>query len=89
MTDLLTALYAHSAILTALLQREQCGLGQWVQCDLLSSQVSAMTHLASNWLNCGVESGRWGTAHPSIVPYQVPHCTHPHCCTRSPDIPHT
>ena len=36
-------------------------------------QVSAMTHLASNWLNAGVVSRRWGTAHPSIVPYQV-HC---------------
>ena len=34
-------------------------------------QVSAMTHLASNWLNAGVVSRRWGTAHPSIVPYQV------------------
>ena len=35
------------------------------------SQVSCMTHLASNWLNCSVESSRWGSAHMSIVPYQV------------------
>ena len=38
---------------------------------LLSLQVSAMTHLASNWLNAGLESTRWGTAHASIVPYQT------------------
>ena len=30
-----------------------------------------MTHLASNWINCSVESSRWGSAHMSIVPYQV------------------
>ena len=35
------------------------------------TQVSCMTHLASNWLNCSVESSRWGSAHMSIVPYQV------------------
>ena len=36
-------------------------------------QVSVLTHIASNWLNCAVEAERLGTAHPSIVPYQV--CT--------------
>ena len=71
MTDLLTALYAHGAILAALLQRGETGLGQKIDCNLLSSQVSAMTHLAANWLNAGLVSQRWGTAHASIVPYQT------------------
>ena len=83
MTDLATALYAHGAILAALLQRRDTGKGQWIQCNLLATQVtgsrwqvtlmqvSCMTHLASNWLNCSVESSRWGSAHMSIVPYQV------------------
>ena len=86
MTDLTTALYAHGAILAALLQRRDTGMGQWIQCNLLATQVresrwrpgdqpgpqvSCMTHLASNWLNCNVESARWGSAHMSIVPYQV------------------
>jgi len=70
MTDLMTALYAHGAILAALLQRNTSGLGQKIDCNLLSTQVSAMTHLAGNWLNAGIESKRWGTAHASIVPYQ-------------------
>ena len=69
-TDLMTALYAHGAVLAALLQRQQTGEGQKIDCDLLSTQVSAMTHLASNWLNAGSVPGRWGTGHPSIVPYQ-------------------
>jgi len=71
MTDLTTALYAHGAILAALLQRRDTGMGQWIQCNLLATQVSCMTHLASNWLNCNVESARWGSAHMSIVPYQT------------------
>jgi len=71
MTDLMTALYAHGAILAALIQRDKCGEGQKIDCNLLSTQVSAMTHLAGNWLNAGLESSRWGTAHASIVPYQT------------------
>ena len=71
MTDLMTALYAHGAVLAALLQRGQTGRGQKIDCNLLSSQVSAMSHLAGNWLNAGLVSQRWGTAHASIVPYQT------------------
>ena len=51
MTDLMTALYAHGAIMAALIQREKTGQGQKIDCNLLSTQVSAMTHLAGNWLN--------------------------------------
>ena len=71
MTDLMTALYAKGAVLAALLQRQRTGLGQKIDCNLLSTQVSAMTHLAGNWLNAGILSQRWGTAHASIVPYQT------------------
>ena len=28
-------------------------------------------NIASNYLIAGVEATRWGTSHPSIVPYQV------------------
>ena len=34
-------------------------------------QVATMTHLASNYLNVGTVANRLGTAHGSIVPYQV------------------
>lgn len=33
-------------------------------------QVSSLVNLGSNYLNGSQESGRWGTAHASIVPYQ-------------------
>ena len=41
MTDLCTALYAHGAILAALVQRGSTGEGQWLQCNLLATQVAA------------------------------------------------
>lgn len=34
-------------------------------------QVACLTHVAANYLNCKIEGKRWGTAHGSIVPYQV------------------
>jgi len=71
MTDLATSLYAHGAILAALFQREKTGLGQKIDCNLLSTQVSSMVNLAGNFLNAGTIPGRWGTAHASIVPYQT------------------
>uniref|UniRef100_A0AAQ4PYT6 Succinyl-CoA:glutarate-CoA transferase n=1 Tax=Gasterosteus aculeatus aculeatus TaxID=481459 RepID=A0AAQ4PYT6_GASAC len=70
MTDLATGLYAHGAVMAALLQRHKTGRGVHIDCNLLSSQVSCLTHIAANYLNGGQEARRWGTAHESIVPYQ-------------------
>ncbi|KAM6953443.1 succinyl-CoA:glutarate CoA-transferase isoform 1-T1 [Aplochiton taeniatus] len=70
MTDLATGLYTHGAIMAALLQRQRTGRGGHIDCNLLSSQVACLTHVASNYLNVGLEARRWGTAHQSIVPYQ-------------------
>ncbi|XP_075067380.1 succinyl-CoA:glutarate CoA-transferase [Mixophyes fleayi] len=70
MTDLATGLYAHGAIMAGLLQRSKTGKGMHIDCNLLSSQVACLTHIAANFLNGGIEAKRWGTAHGSIVPYQ-------------------
>lgn len=71
MTDLATGLYAHGAIMAALLDRQRTGNGQKIDCNLLSTQISCMVNLASNYLNGDREAKRWGTAHESIVPYQA------------------
>uniref|UniRef100_A0A8C5DRT2 Succinyl-CoA:glutarate-CoA transferase n=1 Tax=Gouania willdenowi TaxID=441366 RepID=A0A8C5DRT2_GOUWI len=63
MTDLATGLYAHGAIMAALLQRQRTGRGAHIDCNLLSSQVSCLSHIAANFLNAGQEARRWGTAH--------------------------
>jgi crotonobetainyl-CoA:carnitine CoA-transferase CaiB-like acyl-CoA transferase len=69
--DEITALYAHGAILAALLHRERTGQGQKVECSLLESGVAAMMNAAAAYLIAGVVQGRWGSAHESVVPYQA------------------
>lgn len=54
-TDLMTGLFAHGAILVALLQREKTGKGQQIHCNLLSTQLATLINIASNFLNAGVE----------------------------------
>ena len=70
-TDLATGLYAHGAILAALIERNKTGKGQKIDCDLLATQVSCMTNLASSYLNGGVEAKALGSCHPSMVPNQA------------------
>ncbi|XP_026649221.2 succinyl-CoA:glutarate CoA-transferase isoform X2 [Zonotrichia albicollis] len=71
MTDLATGLYTYGAIMAGLLQRYKTGKGLHIDCNLLSTQVACLTHVAANYLNCKIEAKRWGTAHGSIVPYQI------------------
>ena len=47
--------------MAALLQRQQTGLGQHIECDLLSTQVATLANVGSNFLNGGVEAKRRGT----------------------------
>jgi len=71
MTDLATGLYAHGAIMAALLQRSKTNRGQWIQCNLLSTQIASLINIASNYLNGTKEATRWGSEHESIVPYEA------------------
>ncbi|KAF9485865.1 CAIB/BAIF family enzyme [Pholiota conissans] len=73
-TDIATGLYAHGAIMAALLSRQKTGKGVWIDCNLFESQIAGLANIASNYLIAGKEAGRHGTAHPSIVPYQVFPC---------------
>ena len=59
MTDLATGLYAHGAIMAALIERQKTGRGQRIQCNLLSSQVCTCVMLAFGVLECG-------TFHPTM-----------------------
>ncbi|KAG0373188.1 hypothetical protein BGX24_012032 [Mortierella sp. AD032] len=70
-TDLTTGLYAHGAIMAALLARHKTGRGQHIDCSLLDAQVVTLANIASSYLISGQEARRMGTSHPSIVPYQV------------------
>ena len=70
-TDVLTGTYVSGAITAALLWRERSGMGQHLDIGLLDVQVSGLANIASNYLVAGKEAQRWGTAHESIIPYQV------------------
>ncbi|KAI0917462.1 hypothetical protein AcW1_007343 [Taiwanofungus camphoratus] len=73
-TDVATGLYAHGAIMAALLSRQKTGKGVWIDCNLFETQLAGLANIASNYLIAGQEASRSGTSHPSIVPYQVFPC---------------
>ena len=71
LTDLTTGLYTHGAIMAALLAREVTGRGQKVDASLFETQIALLINVAMAWLNVGQEAERWGTQHPSVVPYDA------------------
>ncbi|KAK6356654.1 hypothetical protein TWF718_000994 [Orbilia javanica] len=71
-TDLTTGLYTSNAILAALLSRASTSQGQHIDMSLSDCQVATLANIASSVLVSGKrDGGRWGTAHPSIVPYEA------------------
>lgn len=70
-TDLTTGLYTSNSIMAALLARVKTGKGQHIDVALSDCQTATLANIASSCLISGQkDSGRWGTAHPSIVPYK-------------------
>ena len=70
-TDLTTGLYTSNAIMAALIARGRTGKGQHIDVALSDCQIATLANMASSALISGQpDSGRWGTAHPSIVPYK-------------------
>jgi crotonobetainyl-CoA:carnitine CoA-transferase CaiB-like acyl-CoA transferase len=69
--DVISGLYAGVAILSALRHRDNTGRGQHIDIALLDVQVGWLYNVGLNYLLSGKVPGRWGTAHPNTVPYQV------------------
>merc|ERR1712037_51292 len=69
-TDLFTGSLMSNAILAALSHVEQNNEAVWVQSSLLQSQAAMLSHIGANFLTAGLDGKRYGTAHPSLVPYQ-------------------
>lgn len=70
LTDILTGLYASTAILAALQARERTGRGQHIDLALLDVQVACLANQGMNYLYGGQPPRRMGNAHPNTVPYQ-------------------
>jgi crotonobetainyl-CoA:carnitine CoA-transferase CaiB-like acyl-CoA transferase len=64
--DVLTGLHATAGVLAAL----HGGVGGRIEVPLLDSGLAGLVNVAQNALVTGIEPGRFGNAHPNIVPYQ-------------------
>ena len=68
--DLVAGLMLGKSIAAALYAREKSGQGQKIDTSLLEAEVAVLINAGSNYLMNGKVPGRWGNAHPTIVPYQ-------------------
>ncbi|PZG47558.1 formyl-CoA transferase [Spongiactinospora gelatinilytica] len=69
--DVLAGLNAAVAILGPLHRRALTGTGCRVEVSLLHSALSGLVNVAQSALVTGEEAGRYGNAHPTVVPYQT------------------
>ena len=77
-TDLLTGVYATTAILAAVHQRHSTGRGQHIDMSLMDVAVAVTSNQALNYLTTGVPPRRMGNAHLNLAPYQVFDCADGH-----------
>ena len=66
--DVASGILAASGVLTALLEREVSGEGQWVTTSLLESQIFMLDFQAVRWLMKQDVPGQVGNDHPTAVP---------------------
>jgi formyl-CoA transferase len=69
--DITAGLFAASAILSAMHHRHITGEGQYIDVALLDAQVAWLANVAHNYFAGGEKPGRFGNAHPNIVPYET------------------
>jgi crotonobetainyl-CoA:carnitine CoA-transferase CaiB-like acyl-CoA transferase len=69
--DILTGIYATSAILAAIESRHQTGVGQHIDMALLDVGMAVLANQAAGFLNTGKVPQRQGNTHPSLAPYQT------------------
>jgi crotonobetainyl-CoA:carnitine CoA-transferase CaiB-like acyl-CoA transferase len=69
LVDIITALYATTAILGALHEREHSKRGQYIDLALFDVQIATLANQAASYLMTDHVPERYGNAHVSIVPY--------------------
>jgi formyl-CoA transferase len=66
--DLTAGLFAAMGILTALIERQKSGQGQWLHTSLLQAQIFMLDFQAARWLVEGEVAPQVGNDHPTSVP---------------------
>ncbi|MGW3290490.1 CaiB/BaiF CoA transferase family protein [Streptomyces sp. NPDC001002] len=74
MVDILTGLYASTAVLAALRHRDATGEGQFVDLSLLDCGLASLSHFAMNYLVSGEVPRRRGNGGYGGIPSQAFHC---------------
>ena len=69
--DTAAGLYCALGILTALLEREKSGEGQWVEVSLLQAMIALMDFQAARWLVSREVPEQTGNDHPTSIPTGV------------------
>jgi crotonobetainyl-CoA:carnitine CoA-transferase CaiB-like acyl-CoA transferase len=69
--DLGAAMWAAIGVLAALHARAVSGRGDWIDISLLDGQIAWLTYVAGGYFASGEVPRRYGSAHPTIVPYQA------------------
>lgn len=69
--DLTAGLFCSMGILTALLERESSGEGQWVSTSLLQAQIFMLDFQAARWLQAHEVPKQAGNDHPTSIPTGV------------------
>lgn len=69
--DIVTGLYASTAILACLHQKAATGHGYHIDLALFDCAVASMSNVAQAYLVSGAEPRRQGNAHLQIVPYEA------------------
>jgi formyl-CoA transferase len=70
LVDIMTGVYAASAILAALEVRHRTGCGQYIDMALFDVGMAMLGNQAAGFLNTGQVPLRQGNQHPSLAPYQ-------------------
>ena len=71
LVDIGTGVWAALGIVAALYERAQTGVGREVDVALFETALSLVGYQLTDALHTGVAPGRFGTAFPLIVPYEV------------------
>ncbi len=74
MVDILTGLYAATAVLAALRHRDATGEGQFVDLSLLDCGLASLSHFAMNYLVSGEVPRRRGNGGYGGIPSQAFQC---------------
>jgi len=74
LADIFTAYNAISNILAMYIKRQATGEGGYIKVNLLDSMIFAMSYVPLMYLATGRIPRRYGSGHPSTVPYQAFKC---------------